>query len=160
MKRNPDLQLRKTILNDLEQLFEFQTDKKGIHQAAFTPEDPTDKNAYVTKYEKILQDPSTNNQTILLDKVIVGSIAKFILEGKTEITYWIDSKYWGMGIATEALPAFLEMMTERPIFGRVAFDNFGSQKVLEKCGFIIVGKDKGFANSRQEDIVEFIYELN
>ncbi len=65
-----------------------------------------------------------------------------------------------MGIATEALSAFLEMMTERPIFGRVAFDNFGSQKVLEKCGFIIVGKDKGFANARQEDIVEFIYELN
>nr|WP_317131122.1 GNAT family N-acetyltransferase [Sphingobacterium daejeonense] len=159
-ERNPDLQLRKTVLNDLEQLFEFQTDKEGIHQAAFTPKDPTDKNAYLAKYEKILQDPSTNNQTILLDNVIVGSMAKFILNGKTEITYWIDSKYWGKGIATKALSAFLEMMTDRPVFGRVTFDNFGSQKVLEKCDFVKVGENKGFANARQEEIVEFIYELN
>lgn len=47
MKRNPDLQLRKTVLNDLEQLFEFQTDKEGIHQAAFTPKDPTDKKMHI-----------------------------------------------------------------------------------------------------------------
>jgi len=47
----------------------------------------------------------------------------------------------------------------RPIFGRVAFDNYGSQKVLEKCGFIKVGKDKGSANARQKEIEEFIYKL-
>ena len=52
----------------------------------------------------------------------------------------------------------------RPILGRVAFDNFGSQKVLEKCGFIKIGSDKGFANARQTDrqtdIEEFIYKLD
>jgi [ribosomal protein S5]-alanine N-acetyltransferase len=43
---------------------------------------------------------------------------------------------WGMGIATKALKAFLMKENTRPIFGRVAFDNFGSQKVLEKCNFV------------------------
>ena len=101
-----------------------------------------------------------NNQTIILDNTIVGSIAKFVMEGKTEITYWIDRKFWGQGIATTALEVFLKIELTRPMFGRVAFDNFGSQKVLEKCGFIKIGTDKGFANARQKEVEEFIYKLS
>lgn len=84
---------------------------------------------------------------------------KFVVEGDTEITYWIDRNFWGQGIATRALKEFLAIETTRPIFGRVAFDNFGSQKVLKKCGFIKIGTDKGFANARQTEIEEFIYKL-
>ncbi|MFN8302429.1 MAG: GNAT family N-acetyltransferase [Saprospiraceae bacterium] len=90
---------------------------------------------------------------------LLGSIAKFVLEGDTEITYWIDRNYWGRGIATKALEMFLSIETARPILGRVAFDNFGSQRVLEKCGFVKIGSDKGFANARQMEIEEFIYKL-
>jgi [ribosomal protein S5]-alanine N-acetyltransferase len=53
----------------------------------------------------------------------------------------------------------LTIENTRPVFGRVAFDNFGSQKVLEKCGFVKIGTDKGFANARQTEIEEFIYRL-
>ncbi|WP_394354881.1 GNAT family N-acetyltransferase [Sphingobacterium litopenaei] len=81
---------------------------------------------------------------------IVGSVSKFIIHEDNEITYWIDKKYWGKGIATHALKLFLASEIERPIFGRVAFDNFRSQKVLEKCGFLKVGSDRGFANARQK----------
>ncbi|MFZ1424324.1 MAG: GNAT family N-acetyltransferase, partial [Saprospiraceae bacterium] len=105
-------------------------------------------------------DPTVNNQTILLDNIIVGSIAKFVMEGDTEITYWIDRKFWGQGIATKALNEFLAIESIRPIIGRVAFDNFGSQKVLEKCGFNKVGSDIGCANARQMEIEEFIYKLS
>ncbi|HEY4619198.1 MAG TPA: hypothetical protein VIH09_13485 [Flavobacterium sp.] len=35
------------------------------------------------------------------------------------------------------------MELTRPLYGRVAFDNFGSQKVLEKCAFMKIGTDKG-----------------
>lgn len=124
------------------------------------PKDPTDKSAYLNKYTKLLDDPTVNNQTILIDNIIVGSIAKFVMDGDAEITYWIDRKFWGQGIATKALKEFLSMETTRPIFGRVAFDNFGSQKVLEKCGFLKIGSDRGFANARQEEIEEFIYKLD
>ena len=123
------------------------------------PKDPNDKTAYINKHTKLLDDPTANYQTILLDNIIIGSIAKFVMEGEAEITYWIDRKYWGQGIATKALNKFLAIETIRPIFGRVAFDNFGSQKVLEKCGFGIVGSEKGFANARQIEIEEFIYKL-
>lgn len=160
MKNNKlDIKLRPTIIPDLDTLFQFQLDKEGGHLAAFMPKNHTDKVAYIDKFIKLLNDPTVNNQTIVLDNIIVGSIAKFIMQGDTEITYWIDRKIWGQGIATAALKKFLEIETSRPIFGRVAFDNFGSQRVLEKCGFVKVGSDKGFANARQTEIEEFIFKL-
>ena len=41
-----------------------------------------------------------------------------------------------------ALKDFLKIEQIRPIYARVAFDNYSSQKVLEKCGFIKIGKEK------------------
>lgn len=97
--------------------------------------------------------------TIKANDIIAGSMAKFVMDNEAEITYWIDRKYWGQGIATAALEQFLKIEQSRPIRARVAFDNFGSQKVLEKCGFIKTGTDKGFASARQKEIEEFIYTL-
>lgn len=153
------LQLRKTVLSDLEFFFQFQLDKEANYLAAFTSIDPTDKEAYFAKYTRHMNDPTINMQTIMVDEIIAGSIAKFLMEGDAEITYWIDRKFWGKGIATSALKVLLDIESTRPIFGRVAFDNFGSQKVLENCGFIKIGMDTGFANARQTVIEEFIYKL-
>jgi ribosomal-protein-alanine N-acetyltransferase len=128
--------------------------------AAFTLKDPNDKTAYIEKYSKHLADPTINMRTIKVNEEIAGSISKFILENEAEITYWIDRKFWGQGIATTALKDFLKIEQTRPIYGRVAFDNYGSQKVLEKCGFMKIGMDKGFANARQSEIEEYIYKLS
>lgn len=156
----PDIKLRPTEISDLDFLFQFQLDREGGYLAAFMPKDATDRSAYLTKYKKLLEDPTVNNQTIILENTIVGSIAKFVMEGDAEITYWIDRNYWGQGIATKALKELLTLERTRPIFGRVAFDNFGSQKVLEKCGFVKIGSDQGFANARQAEIEEFIFKLS
>jgi RimJ/RimL family protein N-acetyltransferase len=155
-----DIKLRPTETADLDIVFEFQLNKEGGYLAAFMPENHTDKSAYIVKYTKLLSDPTVNNQTIIVDNSIVGSIAKFMMEDKAEVTYWIDRKFWGQGIATKALKLFLDIELTRPINGRVAFDNFGSQKVLEKCGFVKIGSDYGFANARQTEIEEFIYKLD
>ena len=154
-----DIKLRRTEVADLNNFFQFQLDKEACFLAAFMPKDHTNKTAYVAKHTPLLSDPTVNNQTILVDNVIAGSVAKFVMEGDAEITYWLDKKFWGQGIATKALNEFLAIETVRPIIGRVAFDNFGSQKVLERCGFVKTGKDKGFANARQKEIEEFIYKL-
>ena len=158
-KNKADIKLRPTQVTDLPTLFQFQVDKEGGYLAAFMPKDPADKSAYLNKYIKLLNDPKVNNQTIILDNIIVGSIGSFVIEGDREITYWIDRTFWRQGIATKALKEFLSIETIRPIFGRVAFDNFGSQRVLEKCGFVKIGSDKGFANARQAEIEEYIYKL-
>lgn len=93
-----------------------------------------------------------------MNREIVGSIARCFRKGDAEITYWIDRSYWGQGIATAALQNFLEIEQSRPIYGRVAFDNYGSQKVLVKCGFVKIGTDKGFAIARQTEIEEYIHK--
>jgi RimJ/RimL family protein N-acetyltransferase len=156
---NSQVTLRRTEKSDLELLFQFQLDKEACYMAAFTSKDGADKEAYLEKFTKFLDDPTKNTQTILVDETIAGSIAKFEMEGDAEITYWIDRKFWGKGIATAVLKHFLTIEQARPIFGRVAFDNTGSQKVLEKNGFVKIGTDKGFANARQAEIAEFIYKL-
>ncbi|HMS65118.1 MAG TPA: GNAT family N-acetyltransferase [Ignavibacteria bacterium] len=151
--------IRQTEIADLEHFFTFQLDKEAIFLAAFTSKDPGNKSAYIEKYTKLLNDPTVNHQTIIVDNIIAGSVSKFEMDGHSEITYWIDRKFWGKGVATSALGKLLEIENMRPVFARVAFDNIGSQKVLEKCGFIKVGSDKGFANARQMEIEEFIYKL-
>ncbi|RBL92899.1 GNAT family N-acetyltransferase [Chitinophaga flava] len=159
MMNGNEIILRKTEPTDLAFFFIFQLDTEANYLAAFTSKDPTDKTAYLQKYSKLLDDPTINMQTIIVGNSIAGSIAAFEMEGEAEVTYWIDKKFWGKGIATKALQAFLKSENRRPVFGRVAFDNFGSQKVLEKCNFVKIGTDKGFANARQAEIEEFIYKL-
>ena len=154
-----DITLVKTRVSDLDTLFLFQLDKEANDLAAFTTKDPSNKEAYITKYTKLVNDPKIHNKTIYLDNKIVGSIAKFEMEGQAELTYWIDKNHWGKGIATKALTEFLKIETSRPIYGRAASDNIGSRKVLEKCGFKSIGTDKGFANARGKKIEETIYKL-
>jgi hypothetical protein len=77
----------------LETLFQLPLDKEAGYLAAFMPKDHTDKSAYLEKYQKLLNEPTVNNQTIIFDNTIVGSIAKFIMQGDTEITYWLDRKF-------------------------------------------------------------------
>ncbi len=154
------IRLTKTEKEDLNTLFQFQLDKKANYLAAFTPKDPSDKTTYIEKYSKHIADPTINMRTIKMNDEIIGSIAKFFIEDEAEITYWVDRKFWGKGIATNALQFFLKIEKIRPIRARVAFDNYGSQKVLEKNGFVKTGSDKGFANARQTEVEEYIYKLS
>lgn len=159
MNKQLDIQLRQTEVSDLEKLFLFQLDEEARFQAAFTSNDSLDKQAYLTKFTKLLGDPTINNKTIIVDNIIVGSISKFEINGEAEVTYWIDKSYWREGIASKALKIFLTTEMTRPIYGRTATDNIPSQKVLEKAGFVRVGSDIGFANARQKEIEEFIFKL-
>jgi RimJ/RimL family protein N-acetyltransferase len=92
---------------------------------------------------------------------VVGSVAKFLDKefGKPEVTYWIGKEYWGMGLATQALSRLLGDVKERPIYGRAAKDNVASIRVMEKCGFRILGSSRGFANARGKETEEAILEL-
>ena len=96
INKDPDINLRPTTISDLDTLFEFQLDKEDGFLAAFMPKDHTDKSAYLNKHTRLLEDSTVNNQTILPDGKIAGSIGKFILEGVAEITYWMDRKHWRM----------------------------------------------------------------
>ena len=155
-----DLRLRHVVEGDLPLYFEFQLDPVANHMAAFIARDPADFEAFTEHWKKIIADPTTINRTIVCDGRVVGSVSSYEESGKPEVTYWIGRDYWGRGIATRALTAFLaQVNTTRPIYARVAQDNRGSRRILEKCGFQIIAETKGFANARGQEIDALLLEL-
>jgi RimJ/RimL family protein N-acetyltransferase len=98
---------------------------------------------------------------ITRDGILVGSVGSYTRDGEREVTYAIRREFWGQGLATEALRTYLrDLEPTRPIHGTAAFDNAGSIRVLEKCGFRRVGTGKGFANARGIEIEEVFFQLD
>lgn len=154
------ISLRKAVEDDLEHFFRFQLDEEATYMAAFTPENPFDKEAYMTKWKRLLTLNTIYHQTILLDNgEIAGSVLSYEMNGEPQVSYWLDKQHWGKGIAPEALKQFLAIQPQRPIYGRAAADNHRSIRVLEKCGFTLHAHEKGFANARKMEIDEVVYEL-
>jgi RimJ/RimL family protein N-acetyltransferase len=146
------------VESDLPIFFEQQLDPDANHMAAFTSADPTDEDAFRKHWATILQDESITKKAITIGSAVVGNIGSFDQDSKREVTYWIGKPYWGRGVATKALRQFLFLVPTRPLHARVAKDNVASLHVLQKCGFVIVGEDRGFANARGAETEEFILE--
>jgi RimJ/RimL family protein N-acetyltransferase len=155
-----DVLLREVIEEDLPIFFEQQLDADANYMAAFTAKDPADRTAFMAHWATILSDETNTIRTILFDGQVAGSVSSYEeTAGHPEVTYWLGKPYWGKGIATSALRAFLLLVTARPMYARAAKDNFASLRVLEKCGFRIIGEDKGFANARGKETEEFLLHL-
>jgi RimJ/RimL family protein N-acetyltransferase len=155
----PDLTLRQVTPDDLPIFFEYMRDPVAVRMAAFTAKNPDDRAAFDAHWARILADDRNLIRTILVDGNVAGNVSSYVGDVGLEVTYWLGREFWGRSIATAALAAFLKLQTARPIFARAAKDNAGSLRVLEKCGFAIIGEDKGFANGRGEEVEEYILRL-
>lgn len=151
--------LRDVTEKDLPTFFAQQVDPAANHMAAFTAKQPADRDAFMAHWIRILSDDTVTIKTILVEGRVAGHVLKYEAFGKPEISYWLGQEHWGKGIATEALSAFLGYLEARPLYARAAKDNVASIRVLQKCGFTISGKDKGFANARGEEIEEVVLIL-
>ena len=100
--------------------------------AAFTSRD---KPAFAEHWAKLLRNDDCLKQTVLVDGEVAGNIGSWTAEGKREVGYWIDRAYWGRGVATAGLAAFLHLEQTRPLYAGVAKHNAASLRVLQKCGF-------------------------
>jgi RimJ/RimL family protein N-acetyltransferase len=152
--------LRTVEAGDLALFFEQQLDPEANWLAAFVAKDPKDRAAFDAHWARILKAPGITNRTILEGAAVAGHVACFPQDGALEVTYWLGHDYWGRGIATQALQALLRLIPERPLRARVAKDNPASLRVLQKCGFTVVGTDRGYANGRGQEIEEFILQLS
>ncbi len=150
--------LRDVTDGDLPIFFDQQLDPEANRMAAFTAKNPADRDAFRAHWSRILSDQSIAIQSILVDGRVAGHVLSYGEAGKTEVSYWIGREYWGKGIATRALVAFLDQVRVRPVHARVAKDNSASLRVLQKCGFMVTGEDRGFSNARGEEVEEFILE--
>ena len=155
-----EVALRPINDSDLDALFEQRRDPESVRMAAFTADDPDDRTAFDAHMAKVRMSPGVTNRAITADGRLVGSIASFVIEGDTEVTYWIDRASWGQGIASRALALLLETISVRPLFARAASDNVGSLKVLRRAGFAVIGTEISFANGRKTEIEETILRLD
>lgn len=79
-------------------------------------------------------------------------------EHTAEIGYWLGERYWGNGIATEALQLMTHMvfsdMNYKKLFAGVLGANRASIRVLEKCGYVLEGvfKQDVFKGGQYHDI--------
>lgn len=156
----PIVTLRVVETADLDTFFDHMQDAEALWQAAFTPPDPSDREAFDMHWAKLFADESVVALTILLDGANVGHIASFDMFGDREITYWIDRSAWGTGVGTAALAQFVKVEATRPLYGRTAQDNTGSIRVMTNNGFAVVGEDRGFATARNEDVDELVLRLD
>jgi RimJ/RimL family protein N-acetyltransferase len=127
--------------------------------AAFTSEDPTDREAFLERWDRIRADPGVVARSIVYGARVAGHILRFKQFEDPSVSYWLGRDFWGKGVATSALLRFLELVPERPLFARVAKDNRASLRVLRKCGFAEFGSDVAFAPGRGVDVEEVILRL-
>ena len=126
------IQLRNVEADDLPLFFEHQRDPIAVAMVAFNSRD---RAAFDQHWAKLLADDSLLKKAIIVDGEVAGNIGSWTAEGKREVGYWIDRAFWGRGVATEALSAFLCLEQTRPLYAGVAKHNVASIRVLQKCGF-------------------------
>ena len=112
-------------------------------------------------------NPNSKIFAIIVDGKPSGSIGLHlqtdILRKNAEIGYWLGEQHWGKGIITQAIPQMIDYgfnnMDIVRIFARIMGNNKASQKVVEKCGFILEGKYEKTIFKNNELLDELIYAI-
>ena len=80
----------------------------------------------------------------------VGFTTIDLHKNEASVGYVLNSKYWGQGIATEALERIIEFgfseLEFDSLFARLMEENTASKRVLEKCGFSFSSFESKFIN--------------
>jgi RimJ/RimL family protein N-acetyltransferase len=150
-----NINLRDITTSDLPILFEHQLDPEATVMAAFPSRD---RDTFMAHWKKIMAYENNLIKTISYDGEVAGYILSWEMEGEREVGYWLGKEYWGKGIATQALTEYISIVNLRPLFAHVAKRNNGSRRVLEKCGFKVVGEDK-YVNIGDEEVKELVLKL-
>jgi RimJ/RimL family protein N-acetyltransferase len=153
------LELREITDDDLPIFFAQQLDPEANAMAAFGAKDPSDPAPFHRHWKRIRGDAEIILRTVVVDDAVAGYVASFHRSAGREVSYWLGRDFWGRGLATRALAAFVAALPMRPLHARVAQDNLASRRVLEKCGFVVTGSDRGFASARDATVDEWLLTL-
>ena len=153
------VRLRRVEPRDLSILYEIQAQSEGNEMAGTKPRT---REAFFEVWDKHFTDPGVGGWVIELESSgvseVVGSIARFVAEGRDCVGYWLARAHWGKGIASRALELFLAQEVRRPLHATTAENNVASRKILERCGFECVGFRFGEETERYlaREIVDFV----
>jgi RimJ/RimL family protein N-acetyltransferase len=149
------VELRDPVAEDLPIFFAHQQEPAALRMADWTARD---HDAFMAHWAKTAADPTVLRKTILAGGLVAGYVGSFDRLKMREVCYWLGEDVWGKGVASKALEAFLYEEVRRPLWARVAKNNPASMRVVEKCGFVIVGEDK-YSNPAGEEVEEYLLKL-
>jgi RimJ/RimL family protein N-acetyltransferase len=138
VRKDDAVRLRDVEPADIPVFYEHQADPDAVRLVAFATRD---RAAHAAHLAAVVTDPEVIIRTVLDDDgSVAGQVLSFPRNGVREVGYWLGREFWGRGIATAALGAFLAVDTSRPLHAVVAEHNIGSRRVLEHHGFVVVDR--------------------
>lgn len=153
------IDLRPLDDDDLDAVFEMMRDREAIAMAAFTAEDPDDRDAFDAWIARQRAAGDVLSFVVTENGGFAGTAASFTIDGDREVTYWIARHAWGRGVATQALRLLISREPIRPLFARVAAHNAASVAVLTKAGFTEVSRNVDYAPGAGRDVEEIVFTL-
>ena len=147
--RTPRLRLRCPRHADAPQVAELAGDREVAEMTANIPH-PYPEGAAQTFVARARESTSLGRDLTLMitmddnDAIIAGLVSARPGPGDcASIAYWVGRRYWGRGIATEAVDAAVAAIFARTdasaVVTNVRVTNPASARVLEQCGFRRVG---------------------
>ncbi len=149
--------LRAVTAEDIQVFFAFQADPIASRMAEF-PMREWDEHSAVWK--RALADPTVVAFTIMLGDSVAGSVVSYMHGGDRLVGYWLGREFWGRGVATRALLGFFPLVPKGTLRARVAKSNVASRRVLEKCGFRLVGETWSRPREGFPEVDEWIFRLD
>ena len=140
--RTPRLLLRPGWIEDAPALAAAIDDRAVVDHLATVPWPYTVEDA--ERHLSQRPDPKLPNLVILrrtlgAPQLIGGTRLIRVADGATEIGFWITRNCWGLGFATEAGRAMVDIARHalglEELFAATFTDNISSQNVLAKLGF-------------------------
>lgn len=144
------ISLRRFTVDDTEKIFQMSKEES---LARFLPDQvyrDCEEAAKVLEYlirsydEMNIEKAPYVLGVILNDNELIGHVGASQIDGGIEIGYAIEKKYQGCGYASKAVSQMLQILEANAqaseIYGIVDLQNEASIKVLEKCGFLKIGK--------------------
>lgn len=145
--------------DDLDAIFEMMRDRKSVEAAAFTAEDPDDRDAFDAWIARQRTAPGVSCFVVTENGGFAGTAAAFTIDGDREVSFWLARHAMGRGVATEALRLLISHEAERPLYARAAVHNLGSIAVLTRCGFTEVSRNVDYAPGIGREVEEIVFTL-
>ncbi len=161
------LQLKPLGMVYLQTVNEYAMDIENTKYMCYMPnadEEETADFLRMVDLEWQKDKPDFYEFAILFENRHIGAVTIYLEDGKGELGWILNKKYWGNGFAYEAAGALVKYFSEEKAVSHFIAHcdtlNIASYKVMEKLGMVRTGEWGGRKNrSSSEESSEYQYEL-
>jgi RimJ/RimL family protein N-acetyltransferase len=162
-----DFELRSWSIKDLDSLVKYANNPKIAANMTDLFPHPYTYDAGKKFIEYATKAKPRNVLAISVNNEAVGGIGIHpqtdIMRKNAELGYWLAESFWGKGIVSRAVSKMVVYTFDNfdinRIYARPFGPNLGSQKVLEKNGFVLEARLENTVFKNGEYLDELIYAL-